>query len=77
MIRALMTAASGMKAQQMQVDTIANNIANANTSGYKKSELSFRALFYQTYREPGAPTSANQRAPTGLQVGSGTEVRSE
>jgi len=74
MIRALMTAASGMKAQQMQVDTIANNIANANTAGYKKSELSFRALFYQTYREPGAPTSASQRAPTGLQVGSGTEV---
>ncbi len=74
MIRALMTAASGMKAQQMQVDTIANNIANANTPGFKKSELNFRALFYQTYREPGAPTSANQRAPSGLQVGSGTEV---
>ena len=74
MIRALMTAASGMKAQQMQVDTIANNIANANTSGFKKSELSFRALLYQTYREPGAPTSASQRDPIGLQVGSGTEV---
>jgi flagellar basal-body rod protein FlgG len=74
MIRALMTAASGMKAQQMQVDSIANNIANANTSAYKKTELSFRALFYQTYREPGAPTSASQRAPTGLQIGSGTEV---
>ena len=74
MIRALMTAASGMKAQQMQVDSIANNIANANTSAYKKTELSFRALFYQTYREPGAPTSASQRAPTGLQIGSGTEI---
>ena len=74
MIRALMTAASGMKAQQTQVDTIANNIANANTAGFKKSELSFRALLYQTYREPGAPTGANQRNPIGLQVGSGTEV---
>src|SRR6188474_3126100 len=74
MIRAMMTAASGMKAQQTQVDTIANNIANANTAGFKKSELSFRALLYQTYREPGAPTSANQRNPVGLQVGSGTEV---
>jgi len=74
MIRALMSAASGMKAQQLQVDTIANNIANANTSGFKKSELSFRALLYQTYREPGAPTSANQRDPVGLQIGSGTEV---
>lgn len=74
MIRALMTAASGMKAQQMQVDTIANNIANANTAGFKKSELSFRALLYQTYEEPGAPTAQNQRRPLGLQVGTGTEV---
>ncbi len=69
MIRALMTAASGMKVQQMQVDTIANNIANANTVGFKKSELSFRALLYQTYEEPGAPTAQNQRRPLGLQVG--------
>ncbi|MDZ4830623.1 MAG: flagellar basal body protein, partial [Phycisphaerae bacterium] len=52
MIRAMMTAASGMKAQQAQVDTIANNIANANTAGFKKSELGFRALLYQTVREP-------------------------
>lgn len=74
MIRALMTAASGMKAQQMQVDTIANNIANANTSSFKKSELSFRSMLYQTYREPGAVTAGEQRAPTGLQVGTGTEV---
>ncbi|MEY2785076.1 MAG: hypothetical protein RL277_1286 [Planctomycetota bacterium] len=74
MNRALMTAASGMKAQQLQVDTIANNIANANTSGFKKSELSFRALFYQTYREPGTATAGNQRNPIGLQIGSGTEV---
>lgn len=74
MIRAMMTAASGMKAQQTQVDTIANNIANANTVGFKKSELSFRALLYQTYREPGAPTSQSQRNPIGLQVGTGTEI---
>jgi len=74
MIRALMTAASGMKAQEMQVDTIANNIANANTSSFKKSELSFRALLYQTYQEPGASTAQGQRKPIGLQVGTGTEV---
>ena len=74
MIRAMMTAASGMKAQQTQVDTIANNIANANTAGFKKSELSFRALLYQTHREPGAPTAQSQRNPIGLQVGTGTEV---
>jgi flagellar basal-body rod protein FlgG len=74
MIRAMMTAASGMKAQQAQVDTIANNIANANTAGFKKSELGFRALFYQTIREPGAVTGQGQRDPTGLQFGTGTEV---
>ena len=74
MIRSLYTAASGMKAQQMQVDTIANNIANVNTSGFKKSRLSFRSLLYQTYREPGLPLANNQNDVTGLQVGSGVEV---
>jgi len=74
MIRSLYTAASGMKAQQLQVDTIANNIANGNTAGFKKSQLSFRSLLYQTYREPGLQTGANQTDVTGLQVGSGTEV---
>ncbi|MFT5285210.1 MAG: flagellar basal-body rod protein FlgG [Planctomycetota bacterium] len=76
MIRAMRTAASGMQAQQMQVDTIANNIANVNTNGYKKNQLSFRSLMYRTFREPGAPTSASQNNPTGLQVGSGTEIAS-
>jgi flagellar basal-body rod protein FlgG len=76
MLRALMTAASGMKVQQLQVDTVANNIANANTSGFKKNELAFREMFYETIREPGAPTAASQMAPTGLQIGSGAEVAS-
>lgn len=76
MIRALMTAASGMKAQQLQVDTIANNIANVNTTGFKKNELAFREMLYQTMREPGAPTGQSQMAPTGLQVGSGAEIAS-
>ena len=74
MTRALLTAASGMKAQQMKVDAIANNIANANTAGFKKSGLSFRSLLYQTFREPGAPTGAGRVNPAGLQVGSGTEI---
>ncbi len=74
MIRSLYTAASGMKAQQFQVDTIANNIANVNTAGFKKSQLSFRSLLYQTYREPGLPTANSQTDVTGLQIGSGTEV---
>ena len=63
-----------MKAQQFQVDTIANNIANVNTSGFKKSRLSFRSLLYQTYREPGLPLANGQNDVTGLQIGSGTEV---
>jgi flagellar basal-body rod protein FlgG len=71
-----MTAASGMKAQQLQVDTIANNIANVNTTAFKKSDLSFRDLFYQTLRQPGAPTGANTMSPTGLSIGSGAEVAS-
>jgi len=74
MNRAMRTAAAGMQAQQMQVDTIANNIANVNTGGFKKNMLSFRSLLYRTYREPGAPTVGNQSNPTGLQVGSGSEV---
>jgi flagellar basal-body rod protein FlgG len=74
MIRALMTAASGMKVQQMQVDTIANNIANVNTTGFKKNELSFREMLYETVRDPGQPTAASQMTPTGLQFGSGAEI---
>ena len=69
-----MTAASGMKAQQLQVDTIANNIANSGTTGFKKNRLSFQSLFYQTFREPGAPIGQGQTDATGLQVGSGTEI---
>ncbi len=76
MIRAMRTAASGMLAQQMQVDSIANNIANANTTAFKKDHLSFRSLLYRTFREPGAKTGGNIAAPTGLQIGSGTEVGS-
>lgn len=74
MLRSLMTAASGMKAQQMQVDTIANNIANVNTSGFKKSRLSFKSLLYQTFKEPGATTANGQQDATGLQIGSGTQI---
>jgi len=76
MIRAMRTAASGMLAQQTQVDTIANNIANVNTTGFKSNRVNFRSLLYTTLREPGAATSASQMNPTGLQIGSGTEVSS-
>ncbi len=76
MIRAMMTAASGMKVQQLQVDTIANNIANVNTAAFKKNSLAFRELLYETLREPGAPTAAASMSPTGLQIGSGAEISS-
>lgn len=70
------TAAAGMQSQQMQVDTIANNIANVNTGGFKKNRLAFRSLLYRTLRDPGTQTIGNQTNPTGLQIGSGAEVAS-
>lgn len=76
MIRAMRTAASGMLAQQMQVDTIANNIANVNTAAYKRDQVSFSTALYRTFREPGAATAGNFANPTGLQVGSGVEIGS-
>src|SRR5215472_4777672 len=72
MIRALFSAASGMNAQQLNVDNIANNIANANTNGFKTRRAQFQDLLYQSMIQPG--TAANQQAviPTGLQLGMGT-----
>jgi len=74
--RAMRSAASGMQSQQTHVDTIANNIANVNTSGYKRNRVNFRSLLYSTLREPGSSTTDTQLNPTGLQIGSGTEVSS-
>ncbi len=70
------TAATGMMAQQTLVDSIANNIANVNTAGFKMNRLNFRSLLYRTLKEPGATTSGAQVVPTGLQIGSGAEVSS-
>jgi len=72
MIRALYTAATGMQAQQLNIDVIANNLANVNTSGFKKSRADFQDLLYQTLRAPGAPTTNNTQSPTGIQVGLGS-----
>ncbi len=70
MIRALWTAASGMQAQQMNIDVISNNLANVNTAGFKKSRSDFQDLMYQTLKTTGAPsTSSTQTA--GIQVGLG------
>jgi flagellar basal-body rod protein FlgG len=72
MIRALYTAATGMQAQQLNIDVIANNLANVNTSGFKKSRADFQDLLYQTLRTPGAPSTNNTQLPTGIQVGLGS-----
>lgn len=76
MIRALYSAASGMLAQQMNVDTVSNNLANVNTPGFKKGRVEFQELMYQTLREPGAPSAMGQAIATGLQVGHGVRPSS-
>ena len=76
MIRALYSAASGMTAQQMNVDNIAHNLANANTSGYKMRRAQFQDLLYQTVVQPGSAAGQQTTVPTGLQVGLGTRTSS-
>ena len=58
MIRALYTAATGLEAQQLNIDVIANNLANVSTSGFKKSRADFQDLLYQTTREPGGTATS-------------------
>ena len=60
-MRALFTAATGMEAQQAQIDTIANNIANVGTTGFKRSRAEFQDLFYETLRAPGASGTDGDR----------------
>jgi flagellar basal-body rod protein FlgG len=76
MIRALYSAASGMTAQQLNVDNIANNLANANTVGFKARRTQFQDLLYQTVSQPGASASAQSVVPSGLQLGLGTRPSS-
>lgn len=72
MIRALYTAASGMNAQQANIDNIANNLSNVNTTGFKKSRVEFQDLVYDQAKVPGSPTSSTGEAPIGLEYGLGT-----
>ncbi len=72
--RALNTAATGMAAQEAHVSTISNNIANVNTTGFKKERVEFESLHYQTLKEQGSRTSTNSVHNTGVQIGSGTKV---
>ena len=71
MIRSLFSAATGMIAQQMNIDTIANNLANVNTTGFKKSRVNFQDLMYETIKPAGTETQAGTTIPEGIQVGHG------
>ncbi len=72
MIRALYSAASGMNAQQMSIDSIANNLANANTAAFKARRTQFQDLLYQSFLQPGAAAGSQTVVPSGLQLGMGT-----
>jgi len=72
MLRALYSAAAGMESQQMNLDVISNNLANVNTTGFKKSKVEFQELLYQTTRAPGADLGSGNQLPTGIQVGQGS-----
>ena len=76
MLRAFSTAATGMTAQQTIVDVIANNLANINTAGFKRSQVDFQDLIYVKLREPGGEVGAGTPTPNGLEIGSGVRAAS-
>lgn len=76
MIRAMFSAATGMVAQQTNIDAIANNLANVNTTGFKRSRVNFQDLLYETVRLPGTRTSEGVTTPEGIQIGHGVRLAS-
>jgi flagellar basal-body rod protein FlgG len=74
MMRSLWTSATGMTGQQTNLDVISNNLANVNTTGFKKGRAEFQDLLYQTHRFPGTETAGGQQIPVGIQVGMGARV---
>jgi flagellar basal-body rod protein FlgG len=76
MMRSLFTAATGMEAQQITIDTIANNIANVNTTAFKRSRANFNDLLYQTLKAPGQNSTSGTIVPSGIQIGGGSKVTS-
>ena len=70
-MKAMHTAATGMDAQVMRIDTIANNLSNAQTTGYKESQVDFADLMYESVHRPGGARTQDTSMPSGLQVGSG------
>lgn len=74
MIRALWTASTGMEAQQINIDVIAHNLANVNTTAFKRSRADYQDLLYQELRSAGASSSQDTMVPTGIQVGQGVRM---
>lgn len=74
MLRSLTTAATGMLAQQLNIDVISNNLANVNTAGYKKSRAEFQDLLSQTLKSSGAQIFQGTTQPVGIQIGLGTKT---
>ncbi|MGH9609490.1 MAG: flagellar hook-basal body complex protein, partial [Bryobacteraceae bacterium] len=74
MIRALYSAASGMSAQEINLDNIANNLANADTAGYKMRRAEFQDLIYQSMIQPGTAAGQQTTVPAGLQLGLGVRA---
>jgi flagellar basal-body rod protein FlgG len=75
-VQTLYTAATGMEALETKLDVIANNMANINTTGFKKDRANFEDVFYRQYRMPGAEDADGNRTATGIEVGLGTRVSS-
>ena len=74
MMKSLFTSATGMQAHQTVVDTTANNLANVDTTGFKRSQVEFQDLLYQTVRAPGTQGATGFEVPTGIQIGSGVRT---
>ena len=73
MMRSLWTAGTGMRAQQTNLDVISNNLANVNTTGFKKSRTDFQDLMYQTLRSAGSSTGPDSTLPSGVEMGHGVK----
>ncbi len=74
MIPALWVSKTGLQAQDINLNTIANNLANVSTTGFKRDRAEFEDLIYQIRRQPGGQSSQDSQLPSGLQLGTGVRV---
>lgn len=70
----LYTSSTGMEAQQTMLNTISNNLANSNTTGFKRAKVEFQDMLYQSQRDAGSETGSGNNLPVGIEVGNGTQV---